>query len=451
MLTFKKLTMKNIIKKITTLAWTCSILVIVYSCTIDEVQDPDGPSVSGVQQNASKGQLNELVVGIESTIRDGLGVEVTASGTMARELYLFDADPRNTGDLLGKDGIGLDNNSFYSTQQWNGSYRATKNANLLIEAASNTEFVTDAESNGYIGFAKTMQAYELIQVLKSYDRARLDVADPDNLGPILNFNEALSQIRALLDEAQGNLSSAGGSFAFPLSTGFSGFDTPATFTQFNRAIAALAAVYAGDGTSALTALTGSYFDIGGALDLGPNHIFGLGGGDQANPVFRVPSTPENVNNGDQIIVHDSWINEAEAGDTRVATKAAPRPDPSSQDGLTGTHETRLYATNVSDVEILRNEELILLYAEASILANNLQDAEDALNTIRNSASLPNYAGAQTADDLTTELLNQRRYSLWSENHRMFDLRRYGLSSTLPIDRPGDQVYNVLPIPLSENE
>ncbi len=446
--------MKNIIKKITTLAWTCSILVMVYSCTIDEVQDPNGPSVSSVQQNASKGQLNELVVGIESTIRDGLGVEVTASGTMARELYLFDADPRNTGDLLGKDGIGLDNNSFYSTQQWNGHYRATKNANLLIEAASNTEFVTDTESNGYIGFAKTMQAYELIQILKSYDRARLDVADPDNLGPILDFNDALSQIRALLDEAQGNLSSAGDSFAFPLSSGFSGFDTPATFTQFNRAVAAMAAVYASDGTSALTALTGSYFDISGALDLGPDHIFGLGGGDQANPVFRVPSTPENINNGDQIIVHDSWINEAETGDTRVDTKAAPRLpllDPSSQDGLTGTHETRLYATNVSPIEILRNEELILLYAEASILANNLQDAEDALNTIRSSASLPNYAGAQTADALTTELLNQRRYSLWSENHRMFDLRRYGLSSTLPIDRPGDQIYNVLPIPLSENE
>ena len=51
------------------------------------------------------------------------------------------------------------------------------------------------------------------------------------------------------------------------------------------------AVYAGDGTSALTALTGSYFDIGGALDLGPNHIFGLGGGDQANPIFRPGTIP----------------------------------------------------------------------------------------------------------------------------------------------------------------
>ncbi len=49
------------------------------------------------------------------------------------------------------------------------------------------------------------------------------------------------------------------------------------------------------------------------------------------------------------------------------------------------------------------------------------------------------------------MLNQRRYSLWAENHRMFDLRRYNLSATLPIDRAGDQVFNVLPIPLSEND
>ncbi|MEO7283481.1 RagB/SusD family nutrient uptake outer membrane protein [Gelidibacter sp.] len=93
--------------------------------------------------------------------------------------------------------------------------------------------------------------------------------------------------------------------------------------------------------------------------------------------------------------------------------------------------------------------MILIYAEASILANNLQNAEDALNVIRNSANLPNYSGAKTAAALTTEMLKQRRYSLWSENHRMFDLRRYNLSNTLPIDRPGDQVFNAMPIPLPE--
>lgn len=439
--------MKNWIQKSKNVIWGLAV-VTVCSCTIEEVVDPNGPSVNGVEENASKGQLNELIVGIEATMRNGLGTEVTASGTMARELYLFDADPRNTGDLLGKEGIGLDNNSFYSTAQWNGSYRAIKNANLLINAATNTEFVNDAERGGYLGVAKTFKAYELIQVLKSYGRARLDVDDPENLGPVLDFDAALAEIRALLDEALQDLS--GSTFTFPLSDGFAGFDTPATFTQFTNAVATLAAVYAGDGTAALSALSNSYFDLDGELNSGPKHIFGLGGGDQANPVFRVPSTPGNINNGDQIIVHNSWINDAESGDARVAEKAAPRPDASSQDGLSGTHETRLYASNVALIDILRNEELILLYAEASILAGNLGDAVTALNVIRNAATLPDYSGASTTDALTNELLQQRRYSLWSENHRMFDLRRYGLSENLPIDRTGDRIFNVLPIPLSEN-
>lgn len=161
-------------------------------------------------------------------------------------------------------------------------------------------------------------------------------------------------------------------------------------------------------------------------------------------MFKVPGL-----NGDQIIVHNSWIADAEAGDSRVAEKSALRANPASQDGLNGTHETRLYDSDTSPIDFLRNEELILVYAEANILASNLPEAEDALNVIRNSANLPDYSGAQTAEALTAEMLKQRRYSLWSENHRMFDLRRYGLSSTLPIDRPGDQVFNTMPIPLPE--
>src|SRR5690606_7554569 len=100
---------------------------------------------------------------------------------------------------------------------------------------------------------------------------------------------------------------------------------------------------------------------------------------------------------------------------------------------------------------IRNEELILVYAEANILLGYLQEAEKALNVIRNSAGLPDYSGLKTIDALTTEMLKQRRYSLWFEGHRMFDLRRYGLSSTLPIDRPGDQIFNIWPIPQEESD
>ena len=103
------------------------------SCTFDEQVDPNRPSLEGVLTNASINQLNNLVVGVEATMRNSLAIQTTGSGTMARELYLFDADPRNTKDLIGANGASLDNNSFYSTAPWAGRYRAIKNANILQE------------------------------------------------------------------------------------------------------------------------------------------------------------------------------------------------------------------------------------------------------------------------------------------------------------------------------
>ncbi|MFC4722577.1 RagB/SusD family nutrient uptake outer membrane protein [Geojedonia litorea] len=419
------------------------------SCTFDEQTDPNGPSVEGVLTGASINQLNNLVVGVESTMRLSLGIQTTASGTAARELYLFDADPRNTANVLGKNGSTLENSDFYSTAAWAGRYRAIKNANLLIQAVNNTDALTEAQKQGYMGFAKTVIGFELIEVLKSYDRARVDVADDLNLGPILEFPEAIAQVRTILDDALTNLNAAGSTFLFDLA-GFAGFDTPSTFAKFNRGVAAVAAVYAGDKAAARTALAASHMNMSGDLKMGPKHVFSTSSGDLTNGVYKGPSTVAEPNNGDQIIVHNSWINDAEAGDARVAAKSAVRPNPTSQDGLNGTHETRLYATNISPIDMLRNEELILVYAEAQI-GNDNNEAKNALDVIRGAASLLPYTGPLDDASLVTEMLRQRRYSLWCENHRMFDLRRYNLSNTLPTDRAGDVVYNKFPVPLTDTQ
>jgi len=47
------------------------------------------------------------------------------------------------------------------------------------------------------------------------------------------------------------------------------------------------------------------------------------------------------------------------------------------------------------------------------------------------------------------MLNQRRYSLFGEGHRWIDMRRYNRLNTLPIDRPGDDVWEEFPIPATE--
>ena len=69
-------------------------------------------------------------------------------------------------------------------------------------------------------------------------------------------------------------------------------------------------------------------DIDGDLSVGPKHVFSLNSGDITNPVYKIVD-----NNGDQIVVHDSFINDAEAGDTRISRKTVIRANPASQDGL----------------------------------------------------------------------------------------------------------------------
>ena len=75
---------------------------------------------------------------------------------------------------------------------------------------------------------------------------------------------------------------------------------------------------------------------------------------------------------------------------------------------------------------------------------DLTDAVTALNKVRNAAGLPNYVGAVTQAALIDEMLKQRRYALYGEGHRWIDIRRYNLLNTLPIDRPGDDVWTEFP-------
>lgn len=414
------------------------------SCTFDDEFDPNRASLEGILTDASVNQLNNLVVGVESSMRSGVSGQTVHTGTMARELYVFDADPRNTGDLLGANGASLDNNSFYSTSVWAAKYRAIKNANILLEAVANTNSVDAQQAAGYRGFAKTVIAHQLIMIIKSYGSARVDVSDPTNPGAILPENEVLTRVSSMLDEALTDLNAAGNSFSFALA-GFQGFDSPSSFSQFNRAVKAVALVYSGNMSEALVALNASFLNLSGDLTIGPKHVFSLSAGDFVNGLYKIID-----NNGDQIIVHNSFIADAEEGDNRVTSKTIIRSDPTTQDGLNGTHQTRLYASNISPIDILRNEELVLLYAEAN-MGTNTSETVKALNIIRNAAGLANYEGATTQTALIDELLKQRRFSFWCENHRMYDLRRYDKSSTLPIDREGDQVFNILPVPLTENQ
>ena len=438
-------------KYISKIVFAMLLVVGFTACEIETIDDPNNPSVGAITGNASLSEIQNLVDGIEGAMRINLGNYYDGVGAIGREIYRFSSsDPRFTSDLLGKGAAVLDNNTFYTTNPYAARYRAIKNANILLEAVDNSKALTsDEQRNAIRGFANTIKAYQLLLVwVQQYDNGiRVDVADPNNLGAFVgagNQQEGLRAIGTLLDQANTQLAAGGAAFPFGLSSGFTGFSVPSDFSKFNRALQARVQVYLESWDTALAALDNSFFDLTGANDLGAYHPYSTTGGDELNPQWYPLGAT-----GESRVVQPSWVTDAEAGDFRLY-KATLRSDTEFQDGLQSDYDLTVYASNAASIPIIRNEELILIYAEAKIQKNELTEGTDALNIIRNNAGLADYSGANTKDALITEMLKQRRYSLFGEGHRWVDMRRYNRLGELPIDRAGDDVWVKFPRPANED-
>jgi hypothetical protein len=432
--------------KLTKLFFIISLFSLAFvGCEIDDEPNPNGSSIGGFNQNASKSELQTLVTGIEDLVRQDFGFYYDATAIMGREYYFFTgSDPRYTGELLGKGDSQLDNAGFYGTRPYQGRFRTIKNANVLLDAVKNSQQVTAEEANGYQGFAKTMQAHEYLLALNlQYENGiRIDVADPDKLGPFVEYNAALEAIQNLLEEAAGHLESAGAAFPFKLSAAMAGFDTPDSFLKFNHALAARVALYHGNKSEAILHLATSFMEFSGDLNAGPARYYSTAGGDFANNLFR----PQDQ--ADAIIVHPSYITDLTPGDARAA-KMVERPSGSlSLDGLTGTHDAWVFTSLDAPIPYIRNEELILIYAEANVGTDN-NAAVDAINTIRNAHGISDYTGGTSESELMDEIMYQRRYSLFGEGHRWVDMRRWNRLGELPIDRTDDDVWVQMPRPVGE--
>ena len=434
---------------------TFLLLLGFYSCKIDDLVDPNNPSVESIEADASIDEMNNLVTGMEAGMRLFLDTYLDDCGVIGREYYRFSgSDPRFTSDLLGKGSSTLDNNAFYGVNPWAARWAVVRNGWILRHAVENTSApVTDEEKNGYLGYAKTIQAYQmLLNSNMTYKNPqgciRIDVENPDELGPFVSYSDAIHAIKALLDDAADNLDNAGDAFIFALSPGFDGFNTPATFREFNRALAARVDLYDGNFAGVLTDLGESFLDLAGPMGTGVYHVYSTGPGDILNDAF-VPlnSSP----GGNARCAQPSFVTDAELGDLRL-NKVSLRDVTAFVDDLSSDYDVWVYQSNTAPVCIIRNEELILMYAEANAQQGNTADAVSAINTIRTIAGgLTAYSGGTSTDELITEILNQRRYSLFAEGFRWTDMNRYDLLDQLPIDRPGDDVWAFFPIPYNEGQ
>jgi hypothetical protein len=422
-----------------------AVMYLFASCKVDPIADPNNPGAGSIEQNATLGEIQNVVDGTESGMRNDMDFYFDDVGVIGREFYRFaTSDPRYTSELLGSGNSTLDNTTFYITRPFESMYRVVKNTNILIAALQNTKAaISDEERKVGIAYAKTIQAYEFLLAfnLEYGNGIRVDVANPDSLGPFLSKEESLNAIQDLLNTANTDLKS--NTTAFPFNSSIFG-NVASEFSKFNRALAARVAAYRKDWTQANTALSESFLNLTGSLTTGAYYLFSTAGGDLLNFQFY----PLN-SSGETRVVQPNFISEAEAGDTRVPAKTSKRTSAESQDGLSSLYDFYVYKTNDARIPIIRNEELILLYAEVQAQLVNPTDAVDAINIIRRSASLGNYGGATDLNSLINEILKQRRYSLYGEGHRWIDMRRYDKLDQLPIDRSDDNVWVEFPRPANE--
>ena len=440
--------------KVTRMLTAGAVILVASACKDLLVPDYNNASLEDLTTNPTPTKIAQASQGLLVGTRIGIGEQngyVSLLGILGRESYNFDpADPRFITEML----IGpLDGGSpAFGGNLFAAPYRNIRNANILLGAVDKVVGLSAEQKAAVQGFAKTIQALDYLNVINTRDDlgAPLDVniGPTDNPAPIVTKAAIFTAISTLLDDGLTALNAGGTAFPFALSPGFSSFATPSEFVKFNRALKARVEAYRGNYGAALTAVNASFLDRNASLTLGAYHSYGTGSGDTPNALFD-PA-------GRAILAHPSIVTDAEARpggapDARVAAKVTALLAPRTVQGITTDLVFTIYNSNTAPIPIIRNEELILLRAEARYFTNDFAGALDDINFIRTTSGGLALRGAFVdRTDFVSELLKQRRYSLLFEGgHRWIDARRFGLLSTLPKALPTHTVPSRFPFPEAE--
>lgn len=432
--------------------------LVLGACNFD-ITNPNGPTEIG--DNAAPARVAAAVNGLLIATRGDVPNWIQKASILGREGYRIDvADPRFVSELITATNLDPSNGAF-GGGQWLGEFAEIRSGFNILNVIGTAQ-ITDAEKEGVRGFTQTLQAYNYMLVLFAHtqDSIPIDVNRPltDPPAPFVSNSAAWDYVVSLLDSAKASLQAAGGAFSFTLPPGFAGFDDPAGFLQLNRALLARADLYRASAFAcatcyddALTALTESFVDTTADLNLGAYFDFSANSGDATNGLSQSVAAAVNVAHPslqDSLAVNGG-------SDLRFTAKVADRGtvlcDPLATPARCSSLSWIVYPNPNSPIPLIRNEELILIRAEA----NNNKTARDAaaaaadINFIRvNSGGLAANGGlgAATQQAVEDEILIQRKYSLLYEGMRWVDMRRTGRLAQIILDVPGtDHVFSTLPI------
>jgi hypothetical protein len=425
--------------------------VTLAGCNLD-LTNPNNPTLSGAKENPRVGS-GRMIDGVLATYRVNRTDQVRALGSFGRETYyMFITDGRF---ITGPYRDWRSNNSFDAGTQWAGRYGNYRNAYeaLKFVATIPTDTVPGQpltllaeEKAGARGVLKTLIALEMLHAIEARGPigAVVDMVDDQTIPlPIVSEDSVYKWISAKLDEAQTDLvADTMSAFYFPVYAGFAsgvtpGPGTPAGFRLLNRAIKARAETqHASLGcgatcyATALTALTGTWIaDLTATnRDNGVYAIYSTAAGDFANNAAFTGSL------GGDLFVHpeiDSIAGVALDDRYRRKISSCPSSKARSESGVSAGHRPCTYASTATSIPIIRNEELVLLRAEAEWFTGNTAAATTDLAAVRANSGASNggtsvarFPAPAVDSEFVSELLLQRALSLYQEAHRWVDYRRF---------------------------
>lgn len=457
------------------LALLASVALVAGCKDSTGVPDFNNVSAETIAGGLSPATAQLLTTGMLNQYRNSAtGTYIIFPETMARDMYRLDkAENRFVTELIGSQQP--DAGAFTGQGVFSGFFVGIRAANTLIDAtkaATDASGLDAAQRSGLIGLAQTIKALNYWNVLEMRDTVGMPIdLDQDINAPPAPWRckqNVLDYISALLDSANTALGAGGGAFAVTLPSGYRGIaGTPAGFAKFNRALKAKVELYHGlastGGTgatgfnNAITALNASFME---SSDLSTSGL--------AQGVYENYSTAsgETTNSLVDAAIHISPAlgDSVQAGDLRASkiVKTSPAYTLTANGTTLTTPYDYAFSLGSSSLThplpIMKNEELLLLRAQAAIELNDLATATTYLNYVRvNSGGLAPYATFATQAAARNALLYEKRYSLMFEGpQRLLDLRAYNrmnsanfLPGSAASPFPGDVFLQALPIPINE--
>ncbi|HZI42721.1 MAG TPA: hypothetical protein VFD67_13480, partial [Gemmatimonadaceae bacterium] len=327
-------------------------------CANFDVTNPNQPTLDDLLANPTRAKLSAAATGLFSRSRSEITSFIWRVGSMGREGINLAGN--NQPDYQ-EPYFGPLSPSGFGGALWQSRFGLIRDANTYIDALSRSGDLTADEKAVAQAMAETLKALAFMYIVETRAKlgAPVDVGRAIDAAPATFVTEdsVYGYAIGLLTDANAKLQAKSlTAFPFPLPPGYTGFDTPPTFSKFVSALIAKANVLratAGCGgpcyTAALNALSASFIDASdpSQLQKGVYFDFSNAPSDQGNDLSEPLDGVRYF--ADSLILYQKAQRNGATPDLRLTSKTAAAtastPQSIARVDITGTLKFTRYFTN----------------------------------------------------------------------------------------------------------